>query len=104
MDALLEKLVRGLRDKKIDCLSAVAVLQEAVRLARGAPDPRAAVEQTLRRLAAGKDGVEGTADDVLPPATVASLVKLLGTGLVGDLVDALASSPLSRLRCWACTS
>jgi len=91
MDPLLEKLLHGLRRKNIDALSAVCILQEAVRLV-----PRDEVEHTLRRLAAGKDGVSGTADDLVPPATVEQLVKLLDTGLIQDLVDAL------KIKKWCC--
>ena len=89
MDSLLAQLVESLRAKHVDALTAVMVLQEAVKLARHEQRPREAVEEALRRIAAGSDGIMGTADDLLPAATIDTLIALLNTGLVGDLVDAL---------------
>lgn len=101
MEDLLNTLVKGLRSKRIDALSAVAILKEAARLARNEPNPHRAVEEALRRLAAGNDGISGTEDDLLPPSTVDQLVKLVDTGLVAQFVDAFMPTVVKACD-WCC--
>lgn len=100
MDAFLKQL----RAKNINVESAISIITEAVKAAQKAPadQRREAVEDMIRTLAAGVDKKQGTADDLVPPETVETLIKLLDLGVVGDLADALAGSPLSKIRCWSC--
>lgn len=98
MESIVEKLVTSLRSKTVDSLTAAIVLQEAVKLARHEEYPRAVVEETLLRIAAGADGITGTADDIIPPQVVNDVIALLKTGLVGDLVDIL----ITKARGWCC--
>lgn len=93
MESLIEQLVENIKAKKVDSLTAMMVLQEAVHVARGEPNPKKAVEETLRRIAAG-------GDDLIPPKVVDDLVALLNTGLVRDVVDVLFT--YGKRATWCC--
>ena len=83
----MDSFLAHLSSKNIDVTSAVAILKEAYELSKKDPNPSDAVETTLRRLAAGRDGVSGTPDDLVPMATVENLVLLLKTGMAREFVD-----------------
>jgi hypothetical protein len=85
-------------------VSAIGVIREAVRATAAVRDPaerRLKIEHMVRTVAAGADGVSGTADDIIPPGIVDQLVKLIHMDLVGDIADelmrALAAIPPLRL-------
>ena len=65
----------------------LAVIKTVAIAARG--DRQGALEM-IEKLANGQDGVQGTADDVIPAETAAKLRALLDMELVVDLMDALA--------------
>ena len=65
----------------------LAVIKTVAIAARG--DRQGALEM-IQKLANGQDGVQGTADDVIPAETAAKLRALLDMELVVDLMDALA--------------
>lgn len=44
----------------------------------------------LKTLASGRDGVAGTADDVIPPAVVAVLTFLIENGVAEDILGLVA--------------
>lgn len=50
-----------------------------------------AAEDVVTELAKGVDGIGGTADDLIPPATLDVLITLLHSGVVRDLVGWVAS-------------
>ncbi len=56
------------------------------------PEKLATLEIALRDIASGADGVSNTADDAIAPATVESIVKILDTGLLGDVVEAVLNA------------
>lgn len=45
------------------------------------------LETVLRDISTGMDGVSNTADDILSPDVVESIMKILNTGLLEDIVD-----------------
>ena len=68
--------------------SAVAILKEAYVVAKDAPsDTKDTLELILCRLAAGIDGVSGTADDRISRETLNNLLTLVHTGMARDFVD-----------------
>lgn len=100
MEALRERL----KKYGSSLVSAISVIREAVRATAAISDPaerRLKIEHMMRTVAAGADGISGTADDLIPPLIVDQLVKLLHMGLVGEIADelmhALAAIPPLRL-------
>jgi hypothetical protein len=87
MENVMDSFLAHMSSKNIDVTSAVAILKEAYELAKKEPNPTEAVETTLRRLAAGRDGHSGTTDDLLPKETVDHLVVLLKTGMAAEFVE-----------------
>lgn len=75
--------------------SAVALVAQALREAKDVPegDKRAFVEHFIYKIAAGSDGVQGTADDVLPKETVDTLLLMLQHGVVGDIAETFGLKP-----------
>lgn len=103
MDAFRQRLQKH----GASVFSGISVIREAVRATAHVHDPaerRLKVEHMIRTVAAGADGISGTADDLISPAIVAQLIKLLHMGLVGEIADELmrALSSLPPLRLPAC--
>ena len=68
--------------------SAVAILKEAYVVARDAPsDTKDTLELILCRLAAGVDGISGTADDRISRETLNNILTLVHTGMAREFVD-----------------
>ena len=53
-------------------------------------EKKALVISALEKVAAGKDGVTGTDDDLIPQEVVASIRAVLEKNLVGDIIDVVA--------------
>ena len=87
MDRAVETFM--LHAKNVDMKnSAVAILKEAYVVAKDAPsDTKDTLELILCRLAAGIDGVSGTADDRISRETLNNLLTLVHTGMARDFVD-----------------
>lgn len=105
MDQFREQLLK----KGASIASAIGVIREAVRVTGSIQDPaerRRKVEDMVRTLAVGADGVAGTSDDLISPGVVDQLVKLLHIGIIGDIADelmaALAAFPPLRLPLPSC--
>jgi hypothetical protein len=56
------------------------------------PEKLETLKLALRDVATGADGVENTSDDMLHPETLTSVLAILDSGLLGDMVDALLSA------------
>lgn len=98
---------QSLQKQGASVVSAISVIREAVRATAPIRDPaerRMKIERMIRTVAAGADGVSGTADDLLSPGVVNQLVKLLNMDLVGEIADELlrALAALPPLRLPAC--
>lgn len=79
----------------VNVASAMQIIAKAIEIAkRTVPEgqQRDYVEDLVRSLAAGPDGTQGTADDIIPPATVAKLLSLLRMGVVGDIVEVFSGT------------
>ncbi len=103
MDAFRDRL----KKHGASVISGIGVIREAVRATANVRDPaerRLKIEHMIRTVAAGADGISGTADDLISPAIVDQLVKLLHLGLVGEIADELmrALAALPPLRLPAC--
>lgn len=100
----METFYQRLKTKGASIVSAIGVIREAVRATAAVRDPaerRLRVEHMVRTVAAGADGISGTADDLISPGIVDQLVKLIHLDLVGEIADelmsALAAIPPLRL-------
>lgn len=106
MDTFRERL----KKHGASVVSAIGVIREAVRATATVRDPaerRLKIEHMVRTVAAGADGITGTADDLISAGIVDQLVKLIHMGLVGEIADelmrALAAIPPLRLpSCLRC--
>jgi hypothetical protein len=74
---------------KLDAPSAVDLIV-AVTKATGS---KAEAIEALRKLASGRDGVAGTADDLIPENVVAVLAFLIDNGVAADIVGLVTGGP-----------
>ncbi len=94
-------------DGSVDPLSAIAILRSAAAVGASWD----VVEDVVREIAKGADGIAGTSDDLIPASTLSMLSALLHSGVVKDIVawavelriPALSGSgcPLRPLWTWA---
>lgn len=123
MDAVLSKLPEVLPPLS-QLASALPLLKQVAELSLKVVDPNLTLSQrrdlalqALEKLAAGADGVLGTADDRIPEAVVEQVRGLLASNLATDLLahfQALAPEPTTSaeapngaprpgfLSCFAC--
>jgi hypothetical protein len=80
-------------------LSVISIIRAAARLS---PSWDVA-EQVVRELAKGADGIEGTADDLIPQASLDMLSAMAHSGAARDLLEWVAelqtTAPKSCLSC-----
>lgn len=76
-----------IRRRDLDPASAIRVIRLAATLS---PSWRVALD-AVREIAKGADGVAGTADDLIPTATLDLISRMLDGGAVGDLLDWVSS-------------
>ncbi len=82
---------------KFDVLSAMQVIHAAAK-AGASWD---VVEDAVVELAKGADGIAGTADDIIPAATLSTLRYLMHSGVLRDVVEwAKAVAPRVGSKCW----
>ena len=93
----IDRLVVAIQSRVVDPGNAIQLLKQIVKIVKGDRD---AVVEIVTLLARGADGISGTADDVIPPATLAALQALLDSDLVGDLAVELGRS----IPAWPCCS
>lgn len=96
-------ILLAIQSHVVDPENAISILKQIVKLVNG--DIDAAVD-IVTQLARGPDGISGTADDIIPPATIAALQALLDSDLVGKVAVELSTfSPGRTLsRFWPCCS
>lgn len=83
--AVREQIATG----QLNPFSAVAIIRAAAAAGSGWD----AVEDVVTAIAKGADGIGGTADDLIPMATLAMLTSLLHNGVVRDLVAWALEAP-----------
>lgn len=69
-------------DNRVDPLSAIGILRAAAAVGASWD----VVEDVVREIAKGADGISGTADDLIPASTINMLSALLHSGVVKDIV------------------
>lgn len=85
---LLADKVRALiASGTVDPLSAIDIIRAAAKVCASWDQ----VEDAVTELAKGADGIQGTADDLIPPATLKVLLTMLRSGVVRDLVGWVSS-------------
>jgi hypothetical protein len=86
------QLAEAVSSNKINIASPFAVVTKTMEIIQTFPnlngyEKKALLMKTLREVAAGKDGVLGTDDDLLPPRTVEGIQVLLDKDLMEDLTS-----------------
>lgn len=99
----VEKLL-PLFQKEIDALpyiitSAVPLITMGIRILKengvtNVIERKELLLQVLRKIAAGNDGLHGTADDIIPIAVMDQLAIMLETHLAADMITAIQGNEL----------
>lgn len=84
-----EQLSSAIKANAIDVSSPFAVVTKGMEIVQRLPamkgsEKKELLLKVLRQIAAGKDGIEGTADDLLPAKTVDAIQMLLEKDLIAD--------------------
>lgn len=90
MALIAERILAQVQNKRIDPKNVIQFVKDVSKVAS---NKREAVE-ALKIIAKGVDGVSNTADDIIPPTTLKTIVMLMETGVLEDLVG--------ELRTWRC--
>lgn len=99
--ALVNKVRTAMAEGRVDMDSSVDIIRTAVDVGASWNT----VEDVIAVIAKGVDGVLGTPDDLIPPATLNMLLTLLHNGVVQDMVQWAADistakkRPIAWLRC-----
>ncbi len=98
---VIQAVRTALRDGAANPLSVMAIITTgmeelaAIRTMSGT-EKLATLQAALRDIAAGADGIANTADDLIPPVTLAAITHILDTGLLGDMVEAVLNASRGR--------
>lgn len=91
--------------KNVDVASPTSILQAIYRILSSMDKDGTHVTHqkelliaVVTKICAGIDGVPGTSDDLLPPATVAMLTAVINNDLINDIVN--FAKPIAR-KCFA---
>lgn len=100
---LADKVRALMAGGKVDMGSAVQIIRAAAEVGASWD----VVEDVITEIAKGADGVSGTADDLIPHATLTMLLALLHSGVVRDMAAWAAEMSgttgclaLKRFKCW----
>lgn len=90
-DTVYNKIVTVIKNNQIDIHSPFSIITKGMEIINTMNDlngheKKALLIKTLRTLAAGKDGVAGTSDDLLPPRVVDEVQRMIDNGLIDDYV------------------
>jgi len=84
--------------KNVDVSSPTSILQAIYRILSSMDKDiihqKELLISVVRKVCAGIDGIPGTTDDLLPPATVAMLITILDNDLVNDIIN--FAQPIAR--------
>lgn len=88
-------LLDAIEKSAFDVTSPTAVVAKCMEIVETFPqlkgeNKKKLVMQVIERVIAGKDGVVGTADDVLAPGTVLALQTMLNTDMLSDTIQIIA--------------
>lgn len=99
MDHLVQEVSKQvldvLKNNKIDINSPFAIITKSMEVVNSfqhfnGHEKKALVLRVLKKIAAGKDGIAGTEDDIIPPKVMEQIQKLLESGLVDDYTKVLS--------------
>lgn len=88
---------KAIEGKTLDPTSAMSIVTKGMELLNKYKDLKGAEKKTLlvkvlQDISAGSDGIIGTADDLLPQATVEAIKKILDGDLISDIVDVIVNA------------
>lgn len=90
-------------------LNVASLLSEATRFIQKFPevsheDRKVSIFKAFEKIAAGADGVIGTADDIFPPETVQNIKVLLDNQIMDGFIDVLSNGTFEKATasCFAC--
>lgn len=91
-NVVTEQLTSIIKSNKVDTSSAFAIVAKGMEIVNQFPsmnghEKKALLMKVLRQIAAGKDGIEGTADDLLPMKTLDAIQMMLDKDLVSDFAN-----------------
>lgn len=94
--AVYDQVMEVLQKNQIDINSPFSVITKGMEIINrfeqlNGHEKKALLIKTLRAIAAGKDGVAGTADDVLPARVVEEIQRMVDIGLVDDYANVIHS-------------
>lgn len=83
---------KAIETKTLNAASAMTIIHKGMELLNAFPtvsgtEKKRILVSVLEQVSAGSDGILGTADDLLPEATLKSIKVMLEGDLVGDIVD-----------------
>lgn len=95
MDAIhvvTEQLTSAIKSNKMDVSSPFSIVAKGMEIVNQFPsmngnEKKAMLMKVLRQIAAGKDGIEGTADDLLPAKTLDAIQLMLEKDLISDFAN-----------------
>ncbi len=90
-------------------VSAVSLIAKGMEIIQQYPmlnesEKKAMLFQVLKTIAAGKDGVQGTADDVIDAKTLAQLQFMLENNVVQDMVSVIQDVAAGKFNLTKATS
>lgn len=95
MERAVDTFMVHAKDKVLQ--NAMTILKEAYLVAKNAPsDTKDTLELILCRLAAGIDGISGTADDRVSRETLDNVLMLVHTGMARDFVDVFDTTTMNK--------
>lgn len=81
--AVADRFLKDIQQKRsLDPKSVVQLVKDVSRLASNKEEAL----EALRLIAKGADGVSGTRDDIIPPATLKTVLMLMESGVLEELV------------------
>jgi len=93
MDTIIQKLTPYMRHQD----NAILIAKQAYRLCKGTD---VSVSDVLRTIAAGKDGLHGTPDDLISQTTLQKLLVLVESDLLTDVLRTVRQTAL-KLPCFS---
>ena len=103
LQALVTDIRQCINDKKVDVSSAVALVAKTMEAAHRHMSgqegilKREYVVLALSEIAKGKDGISGTEDDLIPPATTAALKLMVENDLLTQTINTICDALKGRI-------
>ncbi len=108
IEQIANALLQKLKLSPGSAASAVSILKTCYELVNGmlttstVEDKKVVLVKVLEKVAAGQDGVLGTADDVISPTVLGHLKTLLETKMASDIIGMLNSVNMETIKTKCC--